>query len=108
MSKSFSSRTARLSAVVTGRAREWGVGPSEAHARTVLAITRRIHRATDRVRQLRSDLRSLQGELRFARRELRAVLQRDATTTSEEDPRLAVAGRADAIDATTHRSERGE
>jgi hypothetical protein len=107
MRKTFTSRTARLSAVVTGRARERGIGPEEAHVRNVVAITRRIHRATDRVRVLKAELRSLQGELRFARRELRVALQRDATITAV-DLRLEAAGCADAIDATAHRSERGD
>lgn len=102
MAKTFTSRHARLSAVVTGRGKV--VGAIEAHERNVLAITRSIHRLAGERNQLQKRLREITDELRFKRRELRAVLQRDSSIT-EESAVLDVAGRSDAIDAHAHRLE---
>jgi hypothetical protein len=98
-----SRRSDRLTAQITGKARE--VGPEEAHARAVLAITRRIHTREARRRRLQAELKKLAGDLRADRLELRAVLQRDSSITVD-DPRLDLAGKADAIDAVQARVER--
>jgi hypothetical protein len=91
----------RLTAVLTGKARE--VGAEEAHARNVLAITGRIHRKERRVRTIAAELKRLRQELRHDKRELRAVLQRSSTVTVEQ---LETAGGADAVDALNARTER--
>lgn len=75
--KTFSSLRGRLTAALTGRAKE--VGPEEAHRRNVLAITRRIHAKTRKRASLRREIQRLTRELREDRRELRIVLQRDST-----------------------------
>jgi hypothetical protein len=100
-----SRRNARLTAQITGKARE--VGPEEAHARAVLAITRRIHTREARRRRLQAELKKLAGDLRADRLELRAVLQRDASITIDS-PALELAGPATAIDAVQARYERAE
>lgn len=99
--KSFRGRTARLTAVVTGKAKT--IGPIEAHERNVLAITRRIHRLLADRSMYRRKLKEVGDELREKRRELRAVLQRESSIA---DDTLDLAGRADAIDATNARLER--
>jgi hypothetical protein len=104
--KSFTSRTARLSAVLSGGARE--VGADEAHARNVLIITGKIHKKRARLRALVAEVKRLRRELRRDRHELRLVLQRDSTIRTEDDPALQAGGRADAIDAVQARGERGK
>jgi hypothetical protein len=99
----MASRNARLTAAITGKGRE--VGPEEAHARAVLAITRRIHTREARRRRLQAELKKLGQDLRADRLELRAVLQRDASI-SIDSPVLELAGQADAIDAVHARLER--
>ena len=85
----------RIQALMTGN--QGKMGPAEAHERNVLAITRRIHTLTMKRAKLRQQADACTKELRASRRELRAVLQRDSSIT-EEDNRLHLAGRADAID----------
>lgn len=98
-------RRARLQAAITGRAK--AIGPTEAHERNVLAITKRIHTKSARLRALTKELKALRSELRFDRRELRAVLQRDASIGVDGDA-YAAAGSPDAIDIAEHRRERNE
>jgi hypothetical protein len=90
----------RLTAALTGKGRE--VGPEEAHVRTVLAITSKVHRKQARLKALLAEVKRLRRELRHDRRELRAVLQRTPAVT---DAQLELAGGADAIDAVNHRLE---
>lgn len=87
--------SARLEAVVKGIDRTRDVGPEEAHARNVMAITGRIHKRQARLRAITREAARLRKELKADRRELRAVLQRDSSVTEE---RLALAGKADAAD----------
>ena len=90
----------RLTAQMTERATERTIGPEEAHARNVLAVTGRIHRKSARLRVIMAEAKRLRAELRQDRRELRAVLQRDSSVTESQ---LDIAGRADAIDANEAR-----
>jgi hypothetical protein len=85
----------RLEAVVQGKSREREIGPEEAHARNVMAITGRIHKKQARLRAITREAARLRKELRADKRELRAVLQRDPHATVEQ---LELAGKADAAD----------
>jgi chromosome segregation ATPase len=87
------SRTARLTAALTGCARE--VGPIEAHERTVLAVAAKIERGRRRLRELTREVERLRKQLRHDRREFRALLQRNSSVTEEQ---LELAGRADGVD----------
>jgi hypothetical protein len=87
----------RIQAQITGKARETAI---ETHEKNVLAITRAIHRLHTRRKHLQAELKRIGADLRLRRRELRAVLQRDSSITHEDDRRLQLAGKADAIDAT--------
>src|SRR4051812_26841833 len=101
----MSRTTERLTAQITGKGRE--AVSQEAHARTVLAITGKIHRKAARLRALTSELKRLRRELRRDRTELRIILQRDTTMTLEgSDDLLELAGQANAVDASTSRLER--
>lgn len=86
----------RIQRVITGQANR--PGPIESHERNVLAITRRIHTLERRRTTLKQQIAAVNTELKTKRRELRAVLQRDSSIETDENPKLAVAGRADAID----------
>lgn len=88
---------ARIQAQITGKGRE--VGAIEAHERNVMAVSRRIVTLEQKARALAKQLADVKAELKAKRRELRAVLQRDATITTEDAPALALAGKADAVDA---------
>ena len=90
----------RLTAIITGKARE--VGPAAAHEKTVLAITRRIHKKEQQLREASATVKRLRKELRADRRELRVILQRSSEFTTEQ---LEVAGNADAVDAVNARLE---
>lgn len=86
----------RIQATITGNAGK--ATPIETHERNVLAITRAIHRLASRRKRLQTELKAIATELRARRRELRAVLQHDSTVGHEDDRRLQLAGKADAID----------
>lgn len=88
----------RIQAQITGKAKP--VGAIEAHERNVLAITRRIHTLALKERTLAKQLADVRAERKAKRRELRAVLQRDSSI-AEDSPALALAGKADAVDAAT-------
>ena len=104
--KTFGGRTARLSAAMHKRAKvAKEIGPKESHARNVLAITKRIHAKEAMRRQLNASIKKLSKELRAERRELRLVLQRDSTVFEADSRLLDIAGKADAIDASTNRRE---
>lgn len=87
---------ARIQAQITGKGRE--VGAIEAYERTVVAVSRAVVRLEMKTATLARQLADTRRELKGKRRELRAILQRDSTIT-EDSPALAIAGRADAIDA---------
>jgi hypothetical protein len=93
----------RLTAAITGKGRE--VGAEEAHVRSVLAITGKVHRKQARLRALVVEIKRLRRELRHDKRELRAVLQRTPVVTDEQ---LELAGGADAVDAVNARLEQRE
>lgn len=99
MPKTFSSRRARLTAALTGKAKT--VGPEEAHARNVLAITARIHKREARIREIGRELKRLRAQNRQDRRELRAVLQRNTDMGLDR----ATTGEPDAIDISNHHQE---
>lgn len=84
---------ARLTAVITGRARE--VGPIEAHERTVLAAARKVEQLARRKRELTAELKRTATSLRLAKREFRLLLQRHPDATLEQ---LELAGKADGAD----------
>jgi hypothetical protein len=91
----------RLTAVITGRARE--VGPIEAHERTVLAAARKVEQLARRRRELTAELKRTATALRVAKREFRLLLQRHPDATLEQ---LEAAGRADAADRSIALSDR--
>ena len=90
---SFTSRTSRISAAITGRGRE--VGPIEAHERTVMAVAAKIERKRRQLRDLTSRIKSLRRELRHDRREFRLLLQNKPDVTLEQ---LELGGQADGTD----------
>lgn len=91
---------ARIQGVITGKTR--AVGPIEAHERTVLAVTRRIHTLERERREIQQRGKRIAVELRHKRRELRALLQRDSSITEEQ---TEISGKADAVDASEARRE---
>jgi hypothetical protein len=102
MSAKLRMARSRLQAQLTGGKESRDIGLEEAHARTVLAITRKIHKGEARARVLSKELKTIRVELRRDRRELRIILQRDPNATRVS---LEAAGPPDAIDASEHRRE---
>jgi hypothetical protein len=93
-------RGQRLTAAITGKARE--VGFAEAHTRTLLALGRKIAGKERKLREARALVKRLQRELRIDRREFRALSFRDGAITLEQ---LEVGGKADGADRAIALSE---
>jgi hypothetical protein len=93
-------RSDRLTAAITGKARE--VGPEEAHARTLLALGRVITQMEKRMREATATAKRLKKELRGKRREFRVLAQRNSSISLEQ---LEVGGKADGVDRAVALSE---